>query len=97
MGVLHISPDSSRKEILETIDKLGDDKLKDAVVKMTDEQLGRLVTSDSYTIYGINVDFKEKTVTKVKKIATITLLKVYKQQTAAINQPYERVNIVKII
>ena len=70
LGVLHISPDSSRKEILETIDKLGDDKLKDAVVKMTDEQLGRLVTSDSYTIYGINVDFKEKTVSVDENVST---------------------------
>ena len=63
----------TRERILQYIDDLDDEKLKAAALDMTDEQLARLVTSDTYTIFGVNVDFKEGSVSVEENVSTKTI------------------------
>ena len=63
----------TRERILQYIDDLDDEKLKAATLDMTDEQLARLVTSDTYTIFGVSVDFKEGSVSVEENVSTKTI------------------------
>ncbi len=65
-----ISVDSGREDILSAIENLGDQKLTEAALSMTDEQLTRLVSSDNYTIYGINADLIKGSVSIDVQVST---------------------------
>ena len=60
----------SREEMLFKIKALGDDDLFERASGMTDEQLEAMFTSDTYTFYGLNVDFHSNQVTIDINMAT---------------------------
>ena len=62
----------SREKMLEKIEEFGDEALLEKASEMTDAQLSAMMTSDSYTFYGLNVDFHSQQVTIDINMATTT-------------------------
>ena len=58
--------------MMETLELLGDSALMEKASSLSADQLSALMTSDSYTFYGINVDFKSGQVTVDENMATTT-------------------------
>ncbi|MDD5021771.1 MAG: hypothetical protein PHR82_06570, partial [Endomicrobiaceae bacterium] len=57
-----ISKDATIKDMLAEIEKFGDAALSERAAKMTQEQLQRLLSGDSYTFYGVNADLINGTI-----------------------------------